>query len=207
MKTITTLISVFAILVITPHAFAQDKVIDGDSTETNAISKSSPVFRNIYGELFGASNLIGVTYDSRFKAGSKWGYRAGLAYAVAIHPSQMLFYHGSDHAISVPLAINGIFGKGNNYFEAGLGFSPGITVSIRDNIIYGTLPDGSEYIRKDGTYTHSDFYGDIFMDLGYRYQRPSGFMFRAGISPAVNMVGSWSSFLLRPYLSFGYTFK
>ena len=90
MKTITTLISVFAILVITPHAFAQDKVIDGDSTETNAISKSSPVFRNIYGELFGASNLIGVTYDSRFKAGSKWGYRAGLAYAVAIHPSQML---------------------------------------------------------------------------------------------------------------------
>ena len=49
-----------------------------------------------------------------------------------------------------------------------------------------------------------------FLNIGYRYQRESGFMFRAGISPSFNFgdkYGLRKTPLLYPYLSFGYTFK
>lgn len=36
--------------------------------------------KNIYIEFLGASNLIGVSFDSRFTPISPWGYRIGISY-------------------------------------------------------------------------------------------------------------------------------
>ena len=50
----------------------------------------------------------------------------------------------------------------------------------------------------------------IFLNIGYRYQRESCFMFRAGVSPSFNFGDKYElrkTPLLYPYLSFGYTFK
>ena len=50
----------------------------------------------------------------------------------------------------------------------------------------------------------------ICLNIGYRYQRESGFMFRAGVSPSFNFGDKYElrkTPLLYPYLSFGYTSK
>ena len=55
-----------------------------------------------------------------------------------------------------------------------------------------------------------NYSGYIFLNIGYRYQRESGFMFRAGVSPSFNFGDKYElrkTPLLYPYLSFGYTFK
>lgn len=36
--------------------------------------------KNIYVEFLGSSNLIGVSFDSRFTSISPWGYRLGVSY-------------------------------------------------------------------------------------------------------------------------------
>ena len=36
--------------------------------------------KNIYVEFLGSSNLIGVSFDSRFTPISPWGYRLGVSY-------------------------------------------------------------------------------------------------------------------------------
>ena len=51
-----------------------------------------------------------------------------------------------------------------------------------------------------------------FGNIGYRYQKPKGFLFRVGISPKFdfgdkNGIDSYVGILsLIPYLSFGYSF-
>lgn len=178
------------------------------SSETNVTQTSSEsekfTYRTIYAELFGASNLIGINFDSRFRKGSKFGYRVGLAYSVAWE-SGIFVYYSDSHTISIPVEVNGIFGKGHNYFEAGIGASPVLTFDSFTQNYDILLPDGSiNEIKRHLTDTRMDC--QIHINLGYRYQKPHGFQFRAGITPAVGF-GSWLYLLLHPYVSFGYTFK
>lgn len=43
-------------------------------------SHKDKTYKSIYLELLGASNMIGVSYDTRIKPGSVFGYRAGISY-------------------------------------------------------------------------------------------------------------------------------
>ena len=52
----------------------------------------------------------------------------------------------------------------------------------------------------------------VFLNVGYRYQRPQGLLFRVGLSPKVDFggecgLGNYAGiFSFVPYLSFGYSF-
>ena len=37
-------------------------------------------YKSVYLEFLGASNLIGISYDSRLSPTSHWGYRIGISY-------------------------------------------------------------------------------------------------------------------------------
>ena len=50
------------------------------ATLTTNAQQTSDTQKSVYLEMFGASNLVGVNYDSRFKADSPWGYRVGLGW-------------------------------------------------------------------------------------------------------------------------------
>lgn len=54
--------------------------------------------KNIYIEFLGASNLIGVSFDSRFTPISPWGYRIGISY-----------FQGGDSFIKASNSNRGLF--------------------------------------------------------------------------------------------------
>ena len=54
--------------------------------------------KNIYVEFLGSSNLIGVSFDSRFTPISPWGYRIGISY-----------FQGGDSFIKLLTLIEGYF--------------------------------------------------------------------------------------------------
>lgn len=151
----------------------------------------------------GASDVIGVNYDQRFRAGSRWGFRAGLGYG--FFSDTGFFGITAEHSISIPVAINGIFGKKRHFFEAGLGYAP--IIGFDKSCIYSPYnsSNGMEWTYYEKTETR--YMSKIFIDLGYRYQRANGFMLRAGLSPCI--VGDFPWCILRfvPYVSLGYTFK
>lgn len=185
-----------------------ESIVSDASAKTQCDMSRKPMYRNIYGELGGISGLVGVYYDSRFKPGSRWGYRVGLGYSINFSMLRAVYRQG-DHTLSVPFAVNGIFGKSESFFEAGFGFSPGVSFTKYDydySISY-ELPDGS-YVEKNVPSTwRTEFTWNFFLDLGYRFQKPNGFLFRAGITPSVCWVGDWCCLLISPYVGFGYTFR
>ena len=56
--------------------------------------------KNIYIEFLGASNLIGVSFDSRFTPISPWGYRIGISYFHFIKASN------SNRGLFFPIEVN-----------------------------------------------------------------------------------------------------
>lgn len=181
---------------------------NGSDIQLTADQEIKPVYRNIYGELFGASNLIGVHYDQRFRPGSKWGFRAGIGYSLNVNIAMALYNGGGYNTISAPFAVNGIFGKRHSYFEAGFGVSPGIAVSYHGGGTYYYYDrEGALVSQKYKSTTNTAFSFKTFFDFGYRYQKPKGFMFRVGITPAVSWYRDMCVLTISPYVSFGYTFK
>ena len=135
-------------------------------------SHKDKTYKNIYLELLGASNMIGVSYDTRIKPGSAFGYRAGISY-----------FYGTNMGLYSIKETYWVNSEGN--------------VSIIEPV--------TQIVESRNTFGYY-----IFLNIGYRYQRESGFMFRAGVSPSFNFgdkYGLRKTPLLYPYLSFGYTFK
>ena len=192
MRNITTII---LICILSFPAFGQET----DNPHKDKTSKS------IYLELLGASNMIGVSYDTRIKPGSVFGYRAGISYFYGTN-----YNSNEGHGFSVPLEFNCILGKRRSKFEAGTGINMGL-YSIKET--YWVNSEGNVSIIEPVTQiveSRNTFGYYIFLNIGYRYQRESGFMFRAGVSPSFNFrdkYGLHKTPLLYPYLSFGYTFK
>lgn len=179
----------------------------GDSQEEEA-----PLYRSIYAELFGASNLIGISYDSRIKPGSPFGYRAGISYLRGTADSNL---HVGDHTVyysneelngfAVPLEFNCILGKRKSKFEVGFGVSLGVYTTQKY-----TYLDGGFFPSYDNSssVTHNKFGYFFFSNIGYRYQRKNGFMLRVGFSPSFSFGGNHGITkypILYPYLSLGYT--
>ena len=84
-------------------------------------SHKDKTYKNIYLELLGASNMIGVSYDTRIKPGSAFGYRAGISYFYGTN-----YNSNEGHGFSVPLEFNCILGKRRSKFEAGTGINMGL---------------------------------------------------------------------------------
>ena len=172
-----------------------------------------PLYQNIYVELFGASNLIGISYDSRIKPGSPFGYRGGISYVHGTSNENLiagmpLYYSTEDlYGLAVPLEFNCILGKRKSKFEVGIGVSLGIYSTQKHTYINGAVfPVESSYITEN----HNQFGYYIFSNIGYRYQRKNGFMLRVGVTPAFSFAGAngvTKTPFLYPYLSLGYTFR
>lgn len=172
----------------------------GDVSEVQ--NQDARQYRSIYAELFGPS-LVDLSFDSRFKRGCKWGYRVGIGY------SEISDISGLDarYLVTFPLEVNAIFGRKYHFFEVGAGFAPTVARNYYrcHNFTYEGIRVCHDGI--DHKMIKSVFVWRVPFELGYRYQRRSGFMLRAGVTPFLQGEKDWCGFWICPYISFGYTFK
>lgn len=116
----------------------------------------------------------------------------------------------------VPLELNYLLGKKNSKLELGFGASLGVyqvkeTIGyVEDTWWYPGGENTDETSPKTYFYTSSrtQFGYFFFGDIGYRYQRPNGFMFRVGVSPSFNFGDKYglSKAAFFPYIGFGWSF-
>lgn len=159
-------------------------------------------------ELFGAHNLVGVNYDTRFKGDTGLGYRVGVGYGYG-STSGLFVGDQTIKGVGVPVELNYLLGKKNNKLEVGVGTSLGI-YHVNEEHVYYYLPT-NEFpygITVTITIDENRFGYFLFGTLGYRYQRPEGFVFRVGISPSFNFGDKCGldKSLLYPYIGLGWSF-
>ena len=138
--------------------------------------------RSVNLELLGSSGAVGANYDARFKGNYGFGYSAGLGYGYLNSNYDFVETPGRDgvsHQVVVPVEVNYLFGKNNNHLVLGAGALLGVLVN--------------EGVKKP----HLGY--NVFADIAYRYQKPSGFTFAVGFKPNLREV-FW------PYITFGYSF-
>lgn len=164
--------------------------------------------RNISAEILGASQLAGVSYDSRFSGNDGFGYRAGIAYGLGINS---LIFSGEQnvHAVTVPIEINYLLGKKRSHLELGLGMSNGLyRVHTKTGEFTATGEDGSTYTVPATDETNYNWGYFFFGDIGYRFQLEKGFTFRIGVNPSFsfNTKHAVQKNWLTPYISIGWSF-
>lgn len=157
------------------------------------------IYRNVFVEAFGPSSIVGVHYEQRFYPGCKFGFRVGAAYDYASN------HIGSDgspeidlNGVSFPVGVNFITGGSRSKFEIGANIMVGVY-----NAKHNFWPTGAEGQRS------TVFNSGFSLNIGYRYQRPSGFLFRVGWAPQLFAIGHYacvSYYSWVPHLGFGYTF-
>lgn len=164
---------------------------------------------NVYVDFFGSSNIVSVNYDTRFGGSQVFGWRAGIGFSKSgfNQPDSYSFFADPRSGISMPLGVNALLGKHTSKFEIGIGITPSLA-SFRKSVSEHD-DKGNHHTRYVGptTWRGSCAFG---IDLGYRLQRADGFMFRAGLSPCLDVSKSciWLNILsFIPYISFGYTFR
>lgn len=166
-------------------------------------------YNNIFVDFFGNSNLVSVNYDSRFGRNAVFGWRAGVGFSRSgfYYQNRYSFLPVYRSGISLPIGVNALFGKHTSKFEIGAVITPSLA-AYRESV--------SEHNENGGHITY-DIGPTIWrktcafsLDLGYRLQRENGFLFRAGISPCLDVNKTCISIHMLsflPYLSFGYTFN
>lgn len=169
--------------------------------------------RSLSVELLGAQTIAGINYDSRFNGNSGLGYRVGIGYGYGDNSG---LFDQKINGVGVPLELNYLLGKKNSKLELGFGASLGV-YQVKETIGYvkdtGWYPGGE---NTDETSPNIDFYTSsrtqfgyfLFGDIGYRYQRPNGFMFRVGVSPSFNFGDKYglNKAAFFPYIGFGWSF-
>lgn len=180
------------------------------SMEAAAQNETYNPKRSVNLEVLGASGLVGVNYDSRFKTGSPWGYRVGIGYVYS-ERSNMLAHSRSLQGPDIPLELNYLLGKKSSKLELGLGVNFGYYKEKYNN--YGMVPVGEDHgvtvyesvlIGKDSHSTWGYYY---YGNIGYRYQSKKGFQFRAGVIPSIQPNGKHGvKRVFTPYVSIGYAF-
>ncbi len=152
----------------------------------------------VYGELLGASQGIGFSYDARFdnNVADGLGFRAGLGLGYAYSSDFVAFNISGDKVDTynrmfrfvIPLELNYLLGRSKSKFETGAGLALCL----------------DRYTSDSGAKAEN-FYGVIpYVSLGYRLVTTNGFLFRAGVLPSYNFDGGNFSFY--PYLGFGWAF-
>ena len=94
------------------------------SMEAAAQNETYNPKRSVNLEVLGASGLVGVNYDSRFKTGSPWGYRVGIGYVYS-ERSNMVAHSRSLQGTDIPLELNYLLGKTSSKLALGLGVNFG----------------------------------------------------------------------------------
>ena len=141
------------------------------SIGAKAQQTSETTNRSVYLELLGASNIVGVNYDARFKPSSPWGYRIGLGYT---YSKQYSMFSGSNslRGPDIPLEINYLLGKKRSKLDLGFGLNLGYYTEKYDtwNIRKAGEVDGVPYFESEyaGEARHSLWGYFFFGNIGYR---------------------------------------
>ncbi len=158
--------------------------------------------KSIYIELLGASNLIGISFDSRFASTSNWGYRIGWSYFQG--GESFVKSSNSNKGSLFPIEINYLAFKNKHKLEVGFG----------SNI--GVYKEYSSYTKESKTNnvtietsSTSTFGYYLYANIGYRYVSNRGLLFRVGLCPSFNFNdkhGINKEPFIYPYISLGYSF-
>ncbi|MCM1491409.1 MAG: hypothetical protein NC095_11395 [Muribaculum sp.] len=170
---------------------------------------------NIYGQIAGTGNGIGIGFDSRFKAGGVLGYSAGISFVDLSYSDN--FDGGYDYrsvncqGVSIPLEVNAIMGKRASKFEVGLGLVTYLVDRQQNYSKYQYVFDEQgEYMgtmnlsnRKSGFRTN--IAGTL--SIGYRLQRKNGFFMKLGLSMLIGRLGCspFDGVIALPNICLGYT--
>lgn len=214
--------AVFIILVSSLASYADDEqnadstlLMNGGKTRelllANARDYEPCLHRNLFVELGGPSmGIIGLGYDSRFKPGSIFGYRVGVSFANGSYENNLDGKYLNFIGVNFPLEANIILGFRKSKFELGIGFVPAILHRELSEYHYRLITDTDSYFWYEGYYemkNSTNINATPFMNIGYRYQRNSGFFMRVGLTLFMGEL-KWSpidGMLLLPNISFGYT--
>ena len=170
--------------------------------------------RSVYMELFGASEVFGISFESRDIPFSKrLGYRVGLSY-FGFTSEQSNLSEVKD-GFGVPLEVNYLIGKmeKRSKFEVGLGVNMGGHKREYWRYIGNEQEKGADMEYQDlrrnyalaKTFSFTCF---LFGTIGYRFQAWNGFQLRMGVNPSVGLskYNTKDGVYLNPYLSLGYAF-
>lgn len=168
--------------------------------------------KQVYLELFGPSNIVGVSFDSRFTPNTNFGYRVGISYFqlisrnnysfnsllqpriefphnLLIEPSIYYKYSETARLIGMPLELNYLLGKKKHFFEVAGGLNLNLYVETTKKeekfIDISSLIGYNRQIKTkpDNVYSTDLYFAyQTYLNLGYRYQPITGFSFRAGLS-------------------------
>lgn len=170
---------------------------------------------NIYGQIAGTGNGIGIGFDSRFKTGGVLGYSAGISFVdIGYRDHYTGGYNFRDvdcQGISIPLEVNAIMGKKASKFEVGLGFVTYLVDRQQDFNMREYFYDEKEDFtwtsdissRKNGF--RPNIAGSI--NIGYRLQRQSGFFMKLGLSVLFGNLSCspFDGVIALPNICLGYT--
>lgn len=162
--------------------------------------------RSLSVELLGAQNVVGINYDSRFKGNSGWGYRVGIGYGYGDNCS---WIDQKISGVGVPLELNYLLGEKKSKLEVGFGASLGMYHVKETSWFYSQpVPPETEGIAEPYESKENRFGYFLFGNIGYRYQRTNGFMFRVGLSPSFNFGDKHglSKSAFYPYIGLGWSF-
>lgn len=167
-------------------------------------------------DLGGGFSFAGIAWDARFKEGSPWGYRAGLGFGY----TQSTNFFGTNNSIrfyNLPLAVNYLMGKRRSKFELGAGLNFSLCNS---HVGYYKFQIDQEQqiigLVKNGEEKRNQVMADLTLTIGYRHISKKGFLFRAGVTPMLQLTDKWvnadyveykrGTIFIAPYLSFGWAF-
>ena len=152
--------------------------------------------RSIYMELGGPGLPYSFNYDFRFDKTrlDSWGMRLGFGgYAV-----------DGDSFFSLPVMVNKLYGKGNHFFEMGLGAT--FIAFNNDNYYYTNCyydSNGNYICNQSSDVNTTSFILDVdsspsimgVMNFGYRRMpTDGGFMWKVNLNPIFNNNGFWPLF-------------
>lgn len=186
-------------------------VVDVDSIE-EVRAPAPSLCRTLSVEICGASlGPVCLNYDSRFRPGSVFGYRVGIGFTDGSYRNAFGDHILDFKGVSVPLEVNAIMGKRKSKFELGIGIVPSILKRAEYQWEHQWSVDDDGYIIYD-TYNEIEKRGTRvnimgFMNVGYRYQRQSGFFMRVGLSFLMGDIkcSPVDGLTCTPYIAFGYT--
>lgn len=158
--------------------------------------------KNIYVEFLGSSNLIGVSFDSRFTPISPWGYRLGVSYFQG--GDSFIKASNSNRGLFFPIEVNFLTSGNKHKLELGLGSNLGI---YNEHISF--IEKSKDQYETINLTSNTTFGYYFFSNIGYRYISTKGFLFRIGLSPSFSFNdkhGVTKEPFIYPYISFGYSF-
>ncbi|WPR77170.1 hypothetical protein [Algoriphagus sp. NG3] len=163
---------------------------------------SKPATRAIYAELGGVGLPYSFNYDFRFDKNrvDSWGMRVGFGgYSLE-----------GDSFFSLPVMINKLYGKGNNFFEVGVGTT--FIAFSNENYTNCYYDQFGNYTCTTSSNESTNFILDIdgspsvmgVLNFGYRRMpTDGGFMWKINLNPIFNNNGFWPLFA---GVGFGYAF-